>query len=461
MHKITAIILSIDKDIKADILLEGNFMDTSTRKRGLTFYIAIATFVGIIVGWILGESASLLEPLGELFMNLIKMVIVPLVFLSITLGAASLDDVKKAGKIGLQAFSFYMFTTVFAISIAILLGSVLQPGVGLDKEQLAKLAKKTEQKEQAVAQTVNEKKKSEKDQVSLRKMGKNLVRSMLAIIPKNPLKAMTDVNMLQIIFFAIFLGLSLAVLPEEQKDPVLKVLNGLNHAFIKMVNWIMWTAPLGVCGLMAVTVGVYGFTTIYLLIKLLLVYILCAIVHFSMVYGGLLKLMTGLPLLDFVKKMERALLVSFTTASSLVTLPTSMETAEEEFDVEPEVSSFVLPLGATINMDGSAMNFGLYAVFGLQYFGMDLTAEKAILIILTATLGAIGAAGVPGPSVLTISVLIAAGVPLSVLPLYVATDRIFDMIRTSVNISGDITCAAIVNHWNYKKHHPKPKDRFE
>lgn len=417
------------------------------RKQGLTFYIAFATFLGIAVGWFLGENAGILEPFGDLFMNLIKMVIVPLVFLSITLGAASLDDVKKAGKIGFQAMSFYLVTTAFAIAIALLLGHLLQPGIGLNKEQLTKITEKhaveiSKDRPEETAKKIQDQSTGDKF--------KSVINAFLQIIPQNPVQAMSTTNMLQIIFFAVFLGLALSSLDSDKKTPVIKFLEGLNLAFIKMVNVIMWTAPIGVFALMAVTVGVYGFTTIFLLVKLLLVYILCCVVHFFLVYAGILKVFTGLSPLKFLQGMERALLVSFTTASSLVTLPTSMETAEEEFNVEPEVSSFVLPLGATINMDGSAINFGLYAVFGLQYYGLDLTPEKALLIILTATLGSIGAAGVPGPSVLTISVLVAAGVPLGVLPLYIATDRIFDMIRTSVNVSGDITCTVLVNHLNKK-----------
>lgn len=396
----------------------------------LTFYITLATFLGVIAGFALGETAAILEPLGDIFMTLIKMVIVPLVFLSITLGAASLDDVKKAGRIGAQTFGYYLFTTVLAIMIALALGALFKPGVGIDAEKAKAMIKSEEQKQS-------------EDQSQC-----GFFKSIMAIIPENPVAAMYSGNMLQIIFFSVFLGLALAALPLEQKQPVVMVLEGLNQAFIKMVRAIMWTAPVGVFGLMAVTVGVFGFETLWLLVKLLLVYILCVIIHFFVVYCGTLKLFTGLPTLEFLRRMKMPLLVSFTTSSSLVTLPTSMETAEKEFNVSPEISSFVLPLGATINMDGSAINFGLYAVFGLQFFGDALTWQKVLFIILTATLGSIGTAGVPGPSVLTISVLNAAGVPLSILPLYFATDRIFDMIRTSINISGDITCAILVNHLN-------------
>jgi len=328
-----------------------------------------------------------------------------------------------------------MTTTVFAILIAIFFGSILQPGVGLDKEQIAKMLPAA----QKTVATTNAKQPT-------------FVESMLAIIPRNPLKSMTTANMIQVIFFAVFLGICLATLTPDMKDPVIKFMNGLNEGFIVMVNAIMWTAPFGVFGLMAVTVGVHGMTTILLLLKLLLVYLLCAVVHFFFVYAGALKFFTKLSPLEYLRRMKRPLLVSFTTASSLVTLPTSMETAEDEFGVSKEISSFVLPLGATINMDGSAINFGLYAVFGLQYYGLPITPEIILAIVLTATLGSIGSAGVPGPSVLTISVLNAAGVPLAILPLYIATDRIFDMIRTSINISGDITCSALVNHWNPHLH---------
>ena len=414
-------------------------------KKGLTFWISVATVAGIVAGYFLGEAAAVLTPLGDLFMTLIKMVIVPLVFLSITLGAASLDDVRKAGKIGIQAFSFYMITTVFAICIALFFGYIFEPGKGLDQKMLTAVQTELKTEETLPADESAEK---------IRHPG--FIQILKSSIPENPLKAMFEMNILQVIFFSVFLGLCIAGLAPEHKKPVISVLEGFNKAFLAMVHAIMCTAPIGVFGLMAVTVGVFGFATLYLLCKLLLVYIFCAVFHFFVVYAGSLKLFTGLSPLKFIQKMEVPLLVSFTTASSLVTLPTSMETAENEFEVAPEISSFVLPLGATINMDGSAMNFGLYAIFGLQFFGMDLTLEKCLLIILTATLGSIGAAGVPGPSILTISVLNAAGVPLSVLPLYIATDRIFDMIRTSVNISGDITCAAVINHFNPIHHAPPP-----
>jgi Na+/H+-dicarboxylate symporter len=412
-------------------------------EKGLTFWITAATFLGIIAGFFMGPKAAMLEPLGDIFMSLIKMVIVPLVFLSITLGAASLDDVKKAGRIGAQAMAFYLTTTVLAVIIALIFGSLFQPGVGVNKEKVKGLM-------------TTETSSTTEDDIKTQ----GIAKTLLGIIPTNPLQAMLQGNMLQIIFFAAFLGLAMAGLPSEKKAPVMHFLEGLNQAFIIMVHAVMCTAPFGVFGLMAVTVGVFGFETIWMLVKLLLVYVFCVVLHFFLVYCGALRLLTGLSPITFLRKMEIPLLVSFTTASSLVTLPTSMETAEKEFAVSPEVSSFVLPLGATVNMDGSAINFGLYAVFGLQFFGGDLTMEKALLIILTATLGSIGTAGVPGPSVLTISVLNAAGVHLSILPLFIATDRIFDMIRTSINISGDITCAIIVDHFNPSEKPPN-QDLFE
>ena len=390
----------------------------------LGFQILLSMVIGIIVGAFWGEGANIFAPLGELFIQLIKMLVIPLVAVSVISGAASLGGTRSAGKIGIMAFIFYLSTTVVAVTLGLIFGELFQPGVGLDVEMV-------------------------KHMFSTEQAGSGATPGfweiVFGIIPENPFDAFVSGNILQVLFFCLFLGLGISSLSDEKKDFLLKNFNYLTEALIWMIKIVMWVAPIGVFGLMASAVGTFGYEILGMVIKLLIIYIIVILLHGYGFYPLVLKLLSKMPLKRFFSKIYKAQVVALSTSSSMATLPINFEVCEEELGVSKETSSFVLPLGATINMDGNAIYYALAALFFAQIFGIELGIFQYLAVIFTATVGSIGQAGVPGPSLLVVAVLIAADIPIIGLPLLYAVDRIFDMIRTALNITGDATCAVIVD----------------
>jgi Na+/H+-dicarboxylate symporter len=386
--------------------------------------IIIAMILGIIVGGLMGEKASIFAPLGELFMKLIKMLVIPLVTVSIISGAASLGKTKSAGKVGIATFSYYMGTTIVAVIIGLLLGGLFKPGLGLDISTVQSMFS---------------------DEYANRGNTPGFWETVLGVIPVNPFKALLDGNILQILFFSLFLGFGISTLEKEKKETILNIFNYFIEALIWMVEKVIFIAPIGVFGLMADAVGTFGYETLYLVLKLLLVYTLALTIQTFGLYPLLIKVFSNLSPVKFISKIKKAQIVALSTASSMGTLPVTFEVCEEEFDVSNSTASFVLPLGATINMDGNAIYYALVAMFFSQMFGIDLGITQYVAIILTATIGSIGQAGVPGPSLLVVAVLLSANIPVVGLPLLFGVDRIFDMMRTAVNITGDASCAVIMD----------------
>jgi Na+/H+-dicarboxylate symporter len=268
---------------------------------------------------------------------------------------------------------------------------------------------------------------------------------IIDIIPANPIQAMAEGNILQLIFFGLFLGFGLSALPSTKKQPVLNGFNTLLDALIWCISKVMWVAPLGVFGLMADATGTFGFDLLLNVGKLFWVNLLAAIFILFVFYPITLKLFTKQNLGSYFKSMLRPQIVAFSTSSSLATLPVTLATCEEDLGVSKGTASFVVPLGATINMTGSAIYYTLVALFFAQLYGIELTTAQYLAIALTATVGSVGQAGVPGPTLLVVAVLVSAGIPIEGLPLLYALDRVFDMLRTVVNITGDATCAVIVD----------------
>lgn len=390
----------------------------------LGFQILLAMVIGIAIGAIWGEGANIFAPLGELFIQLIKMLVIPLVIVSVISGAASLGGTRSAGKIGIMTFVFYLSTTIVAVSLGLIFGELFQPGVGLDVEMV-------------------------KHMFSAEQAGEGVTPGfweiVFGIIPENPFDAFVSGNILQVLFFCLFLGLGISSLSKDKKEFLLKSFNYLTEALIWMIKIVMWIAPVGVFGLMASAVGTFGYEILGMVVKLLIIYIIVILLHGYGFYPLVLKVLSKMPLKQFFSKIYKAQVVALSTSSSMATLPVNFEVCEEELGVSKETSSFVLPLGATINMDGNAIYYALAAVFFAQLFGIDLGIIQYLAIIFTATVGSIGQAGVPGPSLLVVAVLIAADIPIIGLPLLYAVDRIFDMIRTALNITGDATCAVIVD----------------
>ncbi|WP_319204928.1 dicarboxylate/amino acid:cation symporter [uncultured Ilyobacter sp.] len=395
-------------------------------KLNLGVAILIAMLLGIVTGAILKEKSVMFAPLGSIFIHLIKMMVIPLVTVSIILGAASLGETKSAGKIGLGTFVYYLSTTAVAVTLGLVFGGIFKPGLGLQEGSLP---------DQFLDKTGE---LASKGDIA------GFWDTILGIIPTNPLAGLVNGNILQILFFSLFLGIALSKLVKEKREPVINLLESLNEAMIWMILKVMILAPIGVFGLMADAVGTFGYDILALVLKLLIVYTVALALQTFGVYPLFVKLLSKTSPSRFIKKISKAQIVALSTASSMATLPVTFEVCEEELDVSNETTSFVLPLGATINMDGNAIYYALCAMFFAQMYGIQLGMTQYIAIIITATIGSIGQAGVPGPSLLVVAVLLAAGLPVQALPLLFGVDRIFDMMRTAVNITGDASCAVII-----------------
>lgn len=397
--------------------------------------------LGLVIGAVVGAVAnqfeqaaffsSYIKPFGTAFIRLISMVVVPLVFASLLVGTGALSDIRRLGRMGIKTFVYYLFTTVIAIIIGLILANLIQPGRGLPeatKEQLlanyrAEAATKIEQ--------------------ALKKP--SVTDVLLDIIPTNPARAFAEAEMLQVIFFALALGVVLTMLPQEKTCPVLAFFDGVNEAMLKLVMLIMEIAPYGVLALIATMIAEFGLGILGTLAKYSVVVVVGLIIHAGIIYPMLLKIFTRLPIRKFYRGIRPAQLIAFSSSSSSATLPVTIECVEQNLGVSKTVAGFVLPLGATINMDGTALYQGVAAVFIAQVFGIELSLAQQAMIVLTATLASIGAAGVPGVGMITLAlVLKTIGVPLEGIALILGVDRLLDMCRTVVNVTGDASCASVV-----------------
>ena len=397
--------------------------------RSLGFWIFAAMIVGILVGWFIGPSAKMFAPLGAFFMQLIRMLVVPLVAVSILSGAATLGSTRSAGRIGAATIGYILVTTFISTGLAILAGIWFEPGNGLDISNIESLA--------AATQTGSGEYSTP-----------TFWETIIGMIPANPVQALTEGNILQIIVFGLFLGFGISMLPPEKKQPLIGGLNAALEALIWCINKVMLVAPLGVFGLMADATGTFGFGILMSIANLVWVDILVVLAMGLGLYPLTLFLFAKVRVSTFFRAMIEPQIVAFSTASSMATIPVNMETTEKKLGVSKQTTAFVIPLGATINMTGNAIYYTLVALFFAQLYGIDLNIGHYIAISVTASLGSIGQAGVPGPTLLVVAVLASAGIPLEGLPLLYALDRIFDMIRTTLNITGDAACAAVVDRFS-------------
>lgn len=411
--------------------------------------ILIGLILGVIVGIVSNQVgispffSTYIKPFGSAFIRLISMVVVPLVFASLFVGTASLNDIRKLGRIGGKTIAYYLCTTAIAIIIGLVLANIFKPGSGLTKETQDQLLANYS----AEAQT--------KIDTALKKPG--IAETLIDIIPTNPMRSLTEGEMLQIIFFALILGIAITLIPHEKAGPVIKFFDGVNEAMIKLVHIIMEFAPYGVFALIVSIIGEFGLGILGPLFKYSIIVIVGLFLHIAITYTLALKIFTKgrVNLKKFFRGIRPAQLIAFSSSSSSATLPVTMECVEENIGVSKEISSFVLPLGATINMDGTALYQGVAAVFIAQVFGMDLSIGQQLTIVLMATLASIGAAGVPGVGMITLTmVLKQIGIPLEGIALILGVDRILDMCRTIVNITGDAACATVVGFSEGQLHEP-------
>lgn len=398
--------------------------------KNLGVWIIIAMAIGIVVGVVMGPEASMFKPLGDLFIQLIKMLVVPLVAVSIISGAAALGETRSAGLVGGLSIMYMLATTAISIVLALFLAEVFEPGAHIGAEGIAAITEAGE----AVAVS----------SAAPEQMG--FWETIIGMIPDNPIRALAEGNILQIIIFGLFLGFGISTLNAEPRRKVVAGLNTVLDALIWCIGKVMYVAPFGVFGLIADATGTFGFDILLQVANVLWIDLIAvAIIGFGL-YPTTVYLFSRVKLKDYFREMVKPQVVSFSTASSLATLPVNME-ACDRMGISKQTSGFVLPLGATINMAGNAIYYALLAIFFAQFYGIELTMANYVSITLVCTLGAIGQAGVPGPTLLAAAVLVAAGIPLEGLPLFYALDRIFDMIRTTLNITGDAACAAVVDRF--------------
>ena len=398
--------------------------------KNLGVWILVAMVAGTVVGVAMGEEAKIFAPLGALFIQLIKMLVVPLVGISIISGAASLGSSRSAGKIGVTSIAYILLTTVVSIVIAIVVGLIFKPGAGLSAEGIASIMASASSEQGTPAEL-------------------SFWDTVIGMIPANPVEAFAKGNILQIIVFGLFLGFGIAAINEDKRTKVINGLNYLLEALIWCIGKVMLVAPIGVFGLMAEAMGTFGFDILLKVVNLLWVDLIAVAIMGLVAYPLTVMTLSKVSLKEFFSAMLRPQIVAFSTASSMATLPVTMG-ACDRMGVSKEVSGFVVPLGATINMTGNAIYYTLVALFFAQFYGIELGVAQYVAIVITASLGSIGQAGVPGPTLMVVAVLTAAGIPIEGLPLLYALDRLFDMIRTVLNITGDAACAVVTDRFATK-----------
>lgn len=397
------------------------------KKPSLAMQIFIALVLAILCGLALQGHSALVEhyikPFGIIFLNLVKFIVVPVVLFSIMCGIISMQDIRKVGSIGLKTVVFYLCTTAFAVSIGLFFGTLFRRFFPI------------------IATT---------DLSYEVKGGVSLMDTIVNIFPSNFIQPMVEANMLQVIVMAIMLGFAI-ILVEEKNIRVVAAFNDFNDIFMKCMEMVLSLSPIGVFCLLCPVIAANGPKIIGSLATVLLAAYIGYIVHAVFVYSATVKVLGGLSPVKFFKGMMPAIMFAFSSASSVGTLPINME-CTEKLGAKREIASFVLPLGATINMDGTAIYQGICAIFIASCYGIHLTLSQIITIILTATLASIGTAGVPGAGMIMLAmVLTSVGLPVDGIALVAGVDRIFDMGRTTVNITGDAACTMVVSRLEERK----------
>lgn len=423
------------------------------KKLGLTTKI----FIGLIAGALFGLILNYLVPqsyfrdqvlinglfylIGQGFIRLMQMLVVPLVFCSLVCGSMSIGDTKKLGDVGIKTLVFYLITTALAITVALTVANIINPGIGLNMNAIeasdgVKVAAST-----------------------------SFVDTILDIIPKNIFSGLANAKMLQIIFFALFVGIILAKL-DDKVSIVSNFFSQFNEIMMEMTMMVMKAAPIGVFCLIAKTFASTGFDAFVPMLKYMSSVFLALAIQCFIVYTALLKTTTGLSPFIFIKKFFPVMAFAFSTATSNSTIPLSIETLDKKMGVSKRISSFTIPLGATINMDGTSIMQGVAVVFAAQAYGIQLDMMDYITVIGTATIASIGTAGVPSVGLITLTMVFnSVGLPIEAIALIMGIDRILDMTRTAVNITGDAICTTIIANFNksikkdvfYKKFVPNKK----
>jgi len=401
--------------------------------------IALGLVLGAVVGglanalfpgaaWVAWIGNNVAGPVGQIFLRMLFMTVVPIVFISITLGVAGIGDLKTLGRLGGRTMGYFALSTLLAAVIGLTLVNTMRPGGGVDPSTRDALMATYSTSETAPTPP---------------EFG---VSTFVEIVPRNPVQAAANMDMLALIFFSLILGAALTMIPKSKSDPVVAVLEGLGEAIIKIIDLAMKLAPYGVFGLIFVMTSTFGWGLLGQLGMYVVVVLVGLAIHGTVGISFLVRLFGRMSPVRFWKSVEAPMITAFSTSSSMATLPTSIATAESELEVSPKIAGFVLPLGATMNMNGTSLYEGVTVLFLAQVFGVDLSVGTQIIVIILAVLTAVGAAGVPGGSIpLMMVVMQTVGVPPEGIAIILGVDRILDMSRTTLNVCGDLSASVYID----------------
>lgn len=404
--------------------------------------IAIGLVAGAIAGgganalfpdaaWVDFLSGNVAYPVGQVFLRMLFMTVVPIVFTSIALGVAGIGDMKTLGRIGGRTMGYFALSTLMAAAIGLTLVNTIRPGSGLTEETRDELMVQFSGGAQDLAIS------------GPTDFG---ISTFVNIVPRNPVSAAANMDMLALIFFSLIFGAALTLIPRQTAQPVIDVLQGIGDAIIKIIDMAMALAPYGVFGLIFVITSQFGWSILVSLSMYVVVVLLGLLIHATVGISALVRIFARMSPVRFWKAVTAPIITAFSTSSSMATLPTSIATAEKELDVQPKVAGFVLPLGATMNMNGTSLFEGVTVLFLAQVFGVELGLGQQAVVIMLAVLTAIGAAGVPGGSLpLMMLIMATVGVPPEGIAIVLGVDRILDMSRTTLNVCGDISAAVYID----------------
>jgi proton glutamate symport protein len=416
--------------------------------------------IGLVSGVATGMAANMLgltwlqdvlariEPIGTVFIRLIMMIVIPLIVASLILGTASLGDIRRLGRLGGKTVAFYLVTTAAAVTMGLLVSNIVRPGSRIDPATRDEIAAAFES--------------DAASRVALADQRPSVAETLLNMVPSNPFRSAADGELLPLIIFSIIFGAALSLVARDRRESVLLFFNGVNDTVMVIIDWIMRLAPYAVFALVGAVVSRFGLD----LLRSLLIYTLVVAtglgLHLLITYMTILRVLGGINPLTFARRIMEVPLVAFSTSSSSATLPVTMEVAQEKLGVSRETASFVLPLGATINMDGTALYQAVAVMFIAQIYGIPMGVTEQLTIVLTATLASIGAAGVPSAGIITlIMVLHSVGLGAQTqtgIALILGVDRILDMLRTAVNVTGDLTASVVIARSEGEKLVPRPVD---
>lgn len=410
--------------------------------KGLATRILLALAVGAGAGvaanalfgsstWLVWTVENVTRPIGQIWLRALIMIVVPLVFASLTLGVAGLGDIRKVGRIGLKTISYFLLSSTLATLIGLTILNIVKPGEGIPQEtreeMMASFGHDADMKAEA-AQGVS--------------FG---VDMLVNIVPRNPIRSAAQDDMLGLIFFALIFGAALSLLPAEKAKPMLGVLEALGDAVVVIIGWVMKLAPIGVFALIFSVVALFGFEIMQKLLWYVVAVLAGLLLHFVVVYSILIRTLGGMNPLYFFSRIRTVIVTAFSTSSSNATLPTTIAVSQRELNIPRGIAGFVLPLGATMNLDGSALFGGITVLFIAQVFGLDLSLGMQVIVVAMSVITSVGAAGVPSGMIpLLMVVLTVIGLPPGSIALVLGVDRILDMCRTAVNVTGDLTATVII-----------------